>query len=285
MRKTEREEKLAVRITTDYLKEEKNIEIKNARKLPPKEGEPPDYYFEIGDHKIGCEVVNFRLREEKKGSKLARELDVQHKIAKKVQRSLYEKDIPPLDWSMVFMKPPTEAPKHAEKIVNIITIMHNESITDSREYERNDYDKYYELFIENNISSIDIFYYPDRANIDEKYTFRTSGGGFCKTIEVEEMQAVITKKDKDIPNYKKIPNYKECYDQKWLIITDYGTIGYFILKGAAKEAQYKCNFDKVLYIQMSWIESKTRKQKRTGSLTDTFAVYQLKAESRASVNE
>ena len=126
------------------------------------------------------------------------------------------------------------------------------------------------LFIENDISSIDIFYYPDRANIDEKYTFRTSGAGFCKTIEVEEMQALITCKDKDIPNYK------EHCDQKWLIITDYGTIGYFILKGTAKETQYKCNFDKVLYIQMSWIEPKTRKQKRAGSLTDTFTVYELK---------
>ena len=49
-------------------------------------------------------------------------------------------------------------------------------------------------------------------------------------------------------------------------------------KGTAKETQYKCNFDKVLYIQMSWIEPKTRKQKQTGSLTDTFAVYELKAE-------
>ena len=78
------------------------------------------------------------------------------------------------------MKPPTKAPKHAEKIVNIITIMHNESITDSQEYERNDCDKYYELFIENDISSIDIVYYPDRANIDEKYTFRTSRGGILQ---------------------------------------------------------------------------------------------------------
>ena len=269
MRKTEREEKLAVRIIIDHLKEEKNIEIKNARKLPPEEGEPPDYYFEIGDRKIGCEVVNFCLREEKKGSKLARELDVQHKIAKKVQRSLDEKDIPPLAWSMRFMKPPTKAPKHAEKIVKIITIMHNESITQSEIYERNNPEKYYELFIENNISRIEILLGidpPDRANIDEKYPFMYGSGGFCKTIKVEEMQAVITKKDKDISEYN------ECYDQKWLIITDYGNIGYFILKGAAKEAQYKCNFDKVLYIQ------ETRKQKRTGSLTDTFAVYELKAE-------
>ena len=55
----EESEKLAFSTITDYLKEEKNIEIKNARKLPPEEGEPPDYYFEIGDHKIGCEVIRF----------------------------------------------------------------------------------------------------------------------------------------------------------------------------------------------------------------------------------
>ena len=261
------DEELAIRIITDHLKEAKNIEIKNDRKLLPEEGEPPDYYFEIGDHKIGCEITHFNLVDQpkwEKGNNLASESAIIDEIAKRIKQSLHEKGMPPLDWSMHFIKPPTEAPEHGEKIVNIITMMHNESITDSQEYKRNDCDKYCELFIENNISSIVIFYYPHPINIDEKYTFRTSGAGFCKTVEVEEMQALITCKD------KKVPNYKECYDQKWLIITDYGTIGYFILKGAAKEAQYKCNFDKVLYIQIG-----SRKQMRTGLLTDTFAVYEL----------
>ena len=282
MTKTEHDEQLAVRIITDYLKEEKNLQIKNVRHLTRDGDDPPDFYFEIGDRKIACEVRHFDLINQpkwEKGNNLASDSAIIDKIAKRIKQSLHEKGIPPLDWSMAFMKPPTKAPKHAEKIINIITIMHNESITDSQEYERNDCDKYYKLFIENDISSIDIFYYPDRANMDEKYTFRTSGAGFCKTIKAEEMQAVIDKKDKDMPNYK-----KDC-DQKWLIITDYGTIGYFILQGAAKETQYKCNFDKVLYIQMSWIEPKPRKQKRTGSLTDTFTVYELKAESQASVNQ
>ena len=269
MTETEHDEQLAVRIITDYLKEEKNIEIKKKGHLTREKADPPDFYFEIGDHKIGCEITHFYPVDQpkwEKGNNLASESAIIDEIAKRIKQSLHEKRIPPLDWSMAFMKPPTKAPKYAEKIVNIITIMHNESITGSQEYERNDCDKYYELFIENNISSIDISYYPDRANIDEKYTFRTSGAGFCKTIEVEEMQALITCKDKDIPNYK------EHCDQKWLIITDYGTIGYFILKGAAKEVQYKCNFDKVLYIQIG-----SRKQKWTGSLTDTYTVYELKA--------
>ena len=91
-----------------------------------------------------------------------------------------------------------------------------------------------------------------------------------ETIKAEDMQAVITGKDRDIPKYK------EHYDQKWLIITNYETIGYFTLKGTAKETQYKCNFDRVLYIQMSWIEPNTCKKKGAGSLTDTFTVYELK---------
>ena len=89
-----------------------------------------------------------------------------------------------------------------------------------------------------------------------------------KTIKAEEMQAVITDKD--------IPDYKEHYDQKWLIITNWEKIDRFILRGTAKETQYKCNFDKVLYIQASWIEPKPRKQKRIGSLTDAFTVSELK---------
>ena len=268
MTKTERDENHAIDITADYLKEEKNIEIKKKRHLTREKADPPDYYFEIGDDKIGCEITNFDPVDQpvwKKGKNLLGESNIKYIIAKGVQRGLNEKGIPPLSWWMDFVKPPKESPKHAEKIVNIITMMHNESITDSNEYKRNDPDKYYELFIENNISSIDIFYYPDRANIDEKYTFRYGGAGFLKIIEVEEMQAVITCKDKDIPTYK------EHYDQKWLIITDYANIGYFTLKGAAKEAQYTCNFDKVLYIQIG-----SRKQKWTGSLTDTYTVYELK---------
>ena len=270
-------EKLAVDIVGDYLKEEKNIHIKNAKHLTQKGGDPPDYYFEIGDHNIGCEIRNFDIVDQpawKKGKNLARESGIIDDIEKRIKQSLHEKGIPPLDCSPHFIKPPTEYTKHAEKIADLITMMHNESITDSQEYEQNDPEKFYRLFIKNNISSIDILYYPDRANIDEKYTFRHSGAGFLKIIEVEEMQAVIDEKNKDIPCYK-----ANC-DQKWLIIVNDGTIDYFTLADAAKEAQYTCNFDKVLYIQLG-----SRKQKPTGSRTDTFTVYELKAESRAKLNQ
>ena len=43
----ENEEEYAVKIIGDYLKEEKNTQIKKDRKLTKKEGEPPDCYFEI----------------------------------------------------------------------------------------------------------------------------------------------------------------------------------------------------------------------------------------------
>ena len=268
------DEKLAIEITADYLKEEKNIEIKKDKKLTKKDGgEPPDYYFEIGDDKIACEIRHFdtvdpEQPEWEKGKNLKHESAIAYKIVKQVQRDLNEKGIPPLHWSMNFVKPPGEFSKHAEKIVNIITTMHNESITYSNEYERNNPEKYYELFIKNNISRIDFLYCPDRANIDEKYTCSYGGAaGFLKTIEVEEIQAVIDVKNKAIPCYKK------HYDQKWMIITNYQDIELVILGSAAKEAQYKCNFDKVLYIELG-----NRKQKRTGSRTDTFTVYELKVE-------
>ena len=53
----ERDENHAIDITADYLKEEKNIEIKKKRHLTREKADPPDYYFEIGDDKIGCEIT------------------------------------------------------------------------------------------------------------------------------------------------------------------------------------------------------------------------------------
>ena len=272
MTHTEHEEKLAVRIITDHF----NLQTRNNRSLTQIKEDPPDYDFEIGDHKIGCEVVHFHVIDQpakEKGKNLANEGAIKHNIVKGIQRSLQEKGIPPLAFGFYFITQPTEVPKNVEKIVNIITIMHKKSITQSQIYEWNNPEEHYRLFKETNISSIQIVYLtsPDSANIDEKYPFMYSNStGPTETIKVEDMQAVITGKDRDIPKYK------EHYDQKWLIIINYETIGYFTLKGTAKETQYKCNFDRVLYIQMSWIEPDTRKKKGAGSLTDTFTVYELK---------
>ena len=285
MTNKEYDEELAIRIITDYLKEEKNLQIKNARSLTQEKADPPDYYCEIGDNKIGCEVRHFDLvgqSAREKGNNLAKESHIINKIAKGVQQSLHEKRIPPLAWSMDFITPPTEAPKHVEKIVNLIATMHNESTTQSGIYEWNHFEKYDRLSIENNIERIAFVYIdqPDRANIDEKYPYMYNISMRPeKIIKAEEMQTVITKKDKDIPNYK------EFYNQKWLIITNWETIDHFILKDAAKETQYKCNFDKVLYIQMSWIEPKPRKQKGIGRLTALYAVCELKTESRTRLNK
>ena len=99
MTNKEYDEELAIRMITDHLKEEKNIEIKNDRKLPPEEGEPPDYYFEIGEDKIGCEVRHFDLVDQPKWEKsnnLASESAIIDEIAKRIKQSLHEKGIPPL---------------------------------------------------------------------------------------------------------------------------------------------------------------------------------------------
>ena len=97
--------------------------------------------------------------------------------------------------------------------------MHKESITRSEIYIRKNPEKYDRLFIEHDISSIEILYTDplDGVNIDEKHHdgTREKSTRPDKTIKAEEMQAVIDKKDKDIPNYE-----EDC-DQKWLIITNY----------------------------------------------------------------
>ena len=281
MTKTEHDEQLAVRIITDYLKEEKNLQIKNAIHLTQDDGDdrdPPDFYFEIGCDKIGCEVRHFDPivhTAKRKGFNLANEADVKDKIREEVKQILQETGIPSFIWTAdFFVTRPIDTSKKAEKIVNAITAMRKESITRSEIYRRKNREKYYRLFIEHDISSIEILYTDplDGVNIDEKYHdgIRPVSTRPYKTIKAEEMQAVIDKKDKDIRKYK-----DNC-DQTWLIITNYETIGFFTLQGTAKENEYKCNFDKVLYIQPSYVKPKISKQKGIGPLTALYAVCELK---------
>ena len=92
MTNTEYDEKLAVSIITDYLKEEKNLQIKKVRHLTKGE-DPPDYYFEIGNHKIGCEVRHFDPVDQpkwEKGNNLASESAIIDEIAKRIKQSLHE---------------------------------------------------------------------------------------------------------------------------------------------------------------------------------------------------
>ncbi len=278
MTKKEHYEQLAVSIITEYLKEEKNIQINKVRHTKK---DPPDFYFEIGCDRIGCEVRNFTLIDEsakEKDFNLEYEEAVKGEVREKVKQILQETDMPSFIWTAdFFVTPSTDTSKRAEKaekIVNAITTMHNESITRSEIYRRKNPEKYDGLFIEHDISSIEILYRGplDGVNIDEKYHdgIRPVSTRPYKTIEAEEMQAVIDTKNKDIPKYK-----DHC-DQAWLIITNYETIGFFTLQGAAKEHEYKCNFDKVLYIQPSYINPKISKQKGIGPLTALYAVCELK---------
>ena len=147
-------------------------------------------------------------------------------------------------------------------LVNLIVMTHTESIARISSYYRS-----------KNLIDITFAYsdVPDGANIDEKYKclyHESIRPG--KPIKVEEMQKVITCKNKDIPRYK-----KHC-DQKWLIITNRANMDFFRLEGTAKEAEYKCDFDRVFYTQRSWIDPTTRKKEETGSLTDRYTVYELK---------
>ena len=86
MTNKEYEEELAVRIITDYLKEEKNIEIKNVRHLTQAGEDPPDFYFEIGSDKIGCEMTHFDFIDElskEEGNNLAKEEAIRREIIEK----------------------------------------------------------------------------------------------------------------------------------------------------------------------------------------------------------
>ena len=284
MTKKEHYEQLAVSIITESLKEEKNIQINKVRQ---NKKDPPDFYFEIGNDKIGCEVRNFTLIDESAKEtdfNLEYEEAVKDEVIEKVKQILLqETDMPRFIWNPDFcVTPSTDTLKLAEKIVNAITTMRKESITRSEIYKRQNPEKYYRLFIEHGISRIEILYTEqlDGVNIDEKYHCgaRNISTRPYKTIEAEKMQAVIDTKNKDIPKYK-----DNC-DQTWLIITNYETIDFFILQGAAKEHEYKCNFDKVLYIQPRHIDPKISKQKGIGPLTSLYAVCELKTESRARLN-
>ena len=274
MKQKEHDERLAVEIIKEHLKDEKNLQIKKDRHRTQDGEDPPDFYFEIGSDKIGCEVGHFDSIDQPtkgKGDNLLWQAGIRRKIVKRIEQSLQETGIPPFAWFMSFIQPPRESPQHAENVVNAITTMHQDSIEKSDIYKQTDFDKYYRLFIQKNIEYIDILY---RDPLDETKKYCYFGGGIptptSKTIKPEEMQAVITCKNKDIPCWK-----VSC-DRKWLIITNYETIGLFAITDAAKEKRYEHNFDKVLYIQPSWIEPKTRKQKPAGSLTENFTIYELK---------
>ena len=208
MTNKERDEQLAFSIITDYLKEEKNIQIKKARPLTQGE-DPPDFYFEIGSDKIGCEIRHFDpiVRTAKgKGFNLAHEEDVKDKIREEVKQILQETGIPSFIWTAdFFVTRPIDTSKKAEKIVNAITAMRKESITRSEICRRKNREKYYRLFIEHDIFSIEILYTDplDGVNIDEKYHdgIRPVSTRPYKTIKAEEMQAVIDKKDYNGPQY------------------------------------------------------------------------------------
>ena len=93
-----------------------------------------------------------------------------------------------------------ERTKYVETIVDLATMMHNESITDSLEYVRNNCEKYYDCFLGKNIDHIS-FLYRDQlglANTDEQGPCLLYGISMrpYKTIKVKEMQGVIDNKDK-----------------------------------------------------------------------------------------
>ena len=84
----DKEEEYVVKRITDRL----NIQVENERSLTQEKKEPPDYYFEIGGHKIVCEVTRFRLIGRSSKGNLAHESAIKHEIGERAQRSLQEKE-------------------------------------------------------------------------------------------------------------------------------------------------------------------------------------------------
>ena len=247
------QEKLAFCQITEHLKEKEKIKIEKKRHRTNGE-DPPDFDFEIGSDKIGCEVVRFHLvNVEDKSNTLEQETAIRGKIEKEIERRLDEKGIPPLTYYPDFcIDRRIGNKKNAETIANAIAAMHKETITDSREFELKNPKQFHRLFIKTEMANLEICYMDPlvEAAIGQEYWWGTPDVvplRFRQTIEPGEMQDVIDKKNKPIPCWK------VCCDRKWLIITNYETTGSFTLTDEVKETRYTHNFDRVWCIEQGAI--------------------------------
>ena len=235
MTKAESEE-YAFRRITDYLKEEKNIQIKNARHLKEeKEEQPPDYYFEIGACKIGCEVRRFSVQ----GDQFNKHGDIETAL-EQGRREFRDSGGPAL-WARFHFGPATPEGKHQAKSIGkeLARIVHIMCDNNMVEIEGVDHDV---LFDEHGLSGYvsTISIYP----VDEKCDdWRDVRAEFGVSASVEAVRKIIEAKE------KKLSDRRKHYDSVWLLIHNDLDAGFYKITDKVKQFSYKCSFERIFWIE------------------------------------
>ena len=241
----EESEELAVRIITDYLKEEKNLQIKNDRHLTKGE-DPPDYYFEIGDHRIGCEVTRFSTQ----GNQFEANslIDIALEQGRKEFR---DSGGPALYVSVHFSRKPEtkrQAKDIGKHLAHVVQIMLEHKVKDSRVYS---YEFLFTLFSEHellyNVSNI---YFVDSVDGEDEL-WKTPRAGWVVSVSAEEVQKIIEGKEEELSDYRK------NYNSVWLVVHNCLEAGFYEIADEAKQFSYKHGFDRIFWI-------------------DSFKVYELR---------
>ena len=235
MTKEESEECAFGRIT-DYLKEEENIEIKKDRKLTRKEGgEPPDYYFEVEDRKIGCEVTRCSVQ----GDQFKKHGDIE--IALKQGRKEFRDRGGPALWARFHFGPAAPEGKHqarsvGKKLARIVRIMCDKNMV---EIDAVDHDS---LFDEHGllgyVSTISV------SPVDEECELWTYvGAGWAVSVSAKQVEKIIECKE------EKLSDRRKNYDGVWLLIHNDLDAGYYKIADEAKQFSYKHNFERIFWIE------------------------------------
>ena len=235
MTKEESEEYAFGRIT-DYLKEEENIEIKKDRKLTRKEGgEPPDYYFEIGDHKIGCEVIRFSAQ----GDQFKANGNIN--IALEQGRKEFRDSGGPALYARFFFDRAAPEGKHqarsvGKKLARIVRIMCDKNMVEiDVGHDEPLFDKHGLL---NYVSTIRV----NRLG-EEGELWTSVGAEWAASVSAEEVEKIIECKE------EKLSDRRKNYDSVWLLIHNDSDAGYYKIADKAKQFSYKHSFERIFWIE------------------------------------
>ena len=227
----EESEELAVRIITDHL----NIEIKNVSPLTQGE-DPPDYYFEIGDHKIGCEVIRFSAE----GDQFKANGNIN--IALEQGRKDFRDSGGPALYARFFFdraapEKKCQARGLGKKLARIVQIMCDKKIIEiDAGCDDNDI-----LFDEHGLLD-----YVSTIRVDpvdeEGECWTNVGAGWAASVSAEEVQKIIEGKE------KKLSDRRKNYNSVWLVIHNCFEAGFYKIADEAKQFSYKHVFDRIFWI-------------------------------------
>lgn len=228
-------EELAFRMITDYLKKEKNIHIKKTRHLTKEKKDPPDYYFEIGDRTIGCEIERFSAEGDnfERNSLIDRALE-------QGKKEFRDSGGPALHASFHFDYAPEtkrQADSIGKKLARIVQIMCDKKIIEiDAVCDDNDI-----LFDEHGlldyVSIISIY------SVDEECQLWTNPSAeWESSVSAETVQNIIDGKKEQLSDCRK------NYNSVWLVIHSCLEAGYYTIADKAKQFIYKHGWDRIFWI-------------------------------------